>query len=205
MGRKLDRRRRKKALQRGEMIPGVPALLHGGVAHAGANPFLDAAALNTARGQTPIQGAGGPPSGDAGLRAAGWIEIRPGIWFNPLDGDTIDLRESTLTPPRSGGGGAAAPQFRPGELDLLREQFAFEQESFQLDLELRRLQEQHANAIAQGNLDLARQTEARIDRIQTQQLELDRRRLQLDASLGRAQGISGLATSRGQIEAQRAQ
>ncbi|KKK66835.1 hypothetical protein LCGC14_2960090, partial [marine sediment metagenome] len=40
----------------------------------------------------------------------------------------------------------------------MREQFEAQQEQFQLDLELRRLTQEQANAIAQGNLALARQT-----------------------------------------------
>ena len=188
-----------------QMIPGIPALHQGGsVIHqltGHTQSFQDLIALPGQIAQSGIfdQGQAGTTTQNLGN---GLI----GVFVN---GELIDIRSAPSG--GGGGGGAAAPQFRPGEFQLMQEQFAFEQEAFQLDLELRRLQEQHSNAIARGQLALARRTEARIDRIQTRQnqleqqrIRLDRQRLGVEASLGRAQGISGLASSRGQIEAQRA-
>ena len=190
---------------RGEWIPGVPAFHEGGFVHnvtehGGPSPFGDVILPSGSpipQG-SPIQQNVTQASGNPFL-AEGLIPIpgQPGLFWDPKTGRMVDTRPGANALP-SGPGGAAAPQFRPGELDFLKEQFGFEQESFKLDLELRRLQEQHQNAIAQGQLALARQTEARIAQIQ-------RRQQQLDAALGKAQGIAGLASSRGNIEANRAQ
>jgi len=179
-----------------EWIPGVPAA-QGGMT-------IDALLAGRQSGRLPLPGS---PRGVSQLGnqpnpflAEGLIPIpgQPGVFWDPETGDFVDIRAGAFPLPGGGGGGAAAPQFRAGELEFLREQFEAEQEQFQLDLELRRLTQQQANAIAQGNLALAQQTEARIARIQ-------QRQQQLEASLGRAQGIAGLASSRGNIEAQRAQ
>ena len=202
-GRKHQRRVRKKALQRGEMILGVPAFHQGGsishnlTGHLGesSNPFEQVQNLINLPGQAQEaglfrgQGGGSPPD----LVPSNI----PGFLWDMSDPDFPRLVRDPSFSPGGPGGGAAGPQFRPGEFQFMQEQFAFEQESFQLDLELRRLTQEQNNAIAQGNLALAKQTEARI-------AEIQRRQQQLDASLGRAQGIAGLAQSRGQIEAQRA-
>jgi len=197
-----NRRDRKKAMKR-ELkhtrgnpfgtIPGVPSFQGGGEV---TNPFLDF--INTPAEQRLTTATGGitqnqPPPGPGGidrqaLIAAGWREIAPGLWLT--EQGRVVSEADLLNPPSPAapsGFGAAAPQFRPGELELLQAQ-----------LELDQLNSEHARAIADGNLQLARQIEARIDAAQ-------RRQLQLEGVLGAGQGLSGIGSSLGGIQAQRQQ
>ncbi len=171
-----------------QWLPGVPAM------HAGGDIFHQFNEHPEFFTNPP------PPPPSNPFLAEGLIPIpgQPGLFWDPQTGQMVDTRPGANTLPGGGGGGSATPQFRPGELDFLKEQFAFEQEASKLDLELRRLQEQHTFAIATQDLALRTRTEARIAQIQ-------RRQQQLDAALGKAQGIAGLASSRGNIEAQRSQ
>lgn len=182
-----------KREQRG-WIPGVPAFHTGGTATF-LHQLTEHGVTSPGFGGGPAPPPPGPESPRDRLLREGFVELVPGEFFNFTTGESINLNRPSPSP---GGGGTATPQFRPGELEFLREQFNFEQEQAGLDLELRRLQEQHNFAIATQDLALRRQTEARI-------AEIQRRQQQLDAALGRAQGIAGLASSRGNIEAQRSQ
>jgi hypothetical protein len=102
-------------------------------------------------------------------------------------------------------GGTSAPQYRPGEFELLQAQQQLEENRFELE----QAQNAWQQAIAEGNLALARQQEARIAQLQERQFQFEQHvqqaRLQLESQLGGAQGLAGIGSSLGSIEAQRAQ
>jgi hypothetical protein len=101
-------------------------------------------------------------------------------------------------------GGPSTPQYRPGEFELLQAQQRLDENRF----ELQQAQNAWQQAIAEGNLALARQQEARIAQLQERQFQFEQHvqqaRLQLESQLGGAQGLAGIGSSLGNIETQRA-
>ncbi len=197
-----NRRQRKKDKMRANKdtrgnpfgtIPGVPSFQEGGTVFPGLLGFDSPADVHAAQtnpfafGITQNQ----PPPAPGGidrqaLIAAGWQEIAPGLWLT--DQGRVVSEADLLNPPSPAApSGPSAPQFRPGELELMQAQ-----------LELEQLNSEHTRAINAGNLALARQIEARM-------AENQRRQLELEGVLGAGQGLSGIGSSLGQLSNQRQQ
>ncbi len=210
MAKHRERRATKKP-KRKELIPGVPSFEHGGgildLVTGGTSGAIDQhTAVTNPQAFGAIQGTGATSSFEQTLLDAGWLPLpgQPGVYGN-AEGQIFDTNPLSSGGGGGGGGGSATPQFRPGELELLQAQSQREQQQ----LELNQLQEQHSFQIANGQLELARQTEARIAAMQERQFALDQfiqqAQLQLDAQLGGAQGLAGIGTSVGNQSVQRQQ
>jgi len=169
----------------GEMIPGVPAFQDGGEVI----PWTPAPTGGLLGLQDPSRSwadyvpSADHPFGDPNLVPTG----TPGRFWDTLRGRFVDEREVAPT-------GAAGPAWRPGEFGLEQEMLRLQQQRFGLDQEIQRRQVEINQAkleleryTAEQNLDLARQTEARIARMERDRLSLDQLRTQIDAELTQRQ------------------
>jgi len=161
------------------------------VAQNGWQPWSAAQNL-IASGVQPTDG-----SGDVNGDGFGNLEfIAPGVYWNP------DTQEIVTLPDRLFGDGGGPSDIGPIRADL-------EQQRIDLDARIsdmqNRIQDAHferQDAIGAGNLDLAFQTERRVQQMEQERIELDRQRTLIDFQIQQQQlGLTG----RGQDITQRGQ
>jgi len=227
MPRTAERRRAKK--QRRNTIPGVPSYHAGGFVHNQWHRFQDRQQAPSPVPPSPLASLRGlSPEQIAFLQEASAVAPQLGMTVEQYLARAVGTKRfgaSALTDligggdGGGGGGGFAAPQWRPGEfgleergLGVQEQQNRLQQEYYRGQIELgrvgndlTRLRDQRAHEIARGELQLAQRTEARIRAMELHRIRLDQQRLILERSLGGAQGLAGLAASRGDIEARRQQ
>ncbi len=119
----------------------------------------------------------------AELRATGWVETgQPGVWVNSITGKVLDFNDPFRTAPAG-----PPPDIGPIAADLEQQRIDLDEQLTQLELRIRDAHFERQDAIGAGNLDLAFQTERRIQQMQQQQFGLEQQRTLIDFQIQQQQ------------------
>ena len=162
------------------------------------NSYLDAIAIIPGAQVAPSNPNYVPPTIATQLRNEGYTEIAPGLWLHPISGEyreTVPGAFDRATSSGSTGGGPAGPRGpTQAELDLdaraldltergqdIQLQIADADRRLEaLALQLQTTQDERDSLIASGELDLAKEREARIAEIERERVQIERDRFGLD-------------------------